>query len=145
MDMVGFDFTLDINNPFSASCEEGACDYDPDTNTTAYQALGAQLLDPRKNIEYAAALLEEGALMTLNAGEQPTAFASIMWYKHSAATHEDIRDRGRYADLGYILEDVNQALDVWGLSTIWDYHSWDMEPHYHQWLMWKAWEEQYGP
>jgi len=137
--------TMNISNPFDPGCTSGVCDYDPSTNTAAYQILSQQLLDPQMNIEYAAALLEEGALMTLNAGEQPSAFASVLWYKHSAATHERIREVGGFADLGYILEDVIEALDLWGLSTTWDRHSWDMEPHYHQYLMRKAWEQQYAP
>lgn len=83
--------------------------------------------------------------MTASAGEPPSAFASVLWYKHSAATHEEIRKLGGYADLGYILEDVNQALDVWGLSTTWNWRSCVMEPHYHQYLIRKAWEQQYAP
>jgi len=127
---------LDIVNPFTVSCEDGACNYDPNTNTAAYMTLGKQLLDPRKNIEYAAAILEEGALMTANAGEPPSAFASVLWYKHSVATYAKIKKIGSYADIAIgILADVDQALGVWNLTTTWNPHSFDIEPYYNLWLV----------
>lgn len=77
--------------------------------------------------------------MTLNDGEQPSAFASVLWYKHSAATYERIKGIGSYADIAIgILEDVEEALGVWSLTTTWNRHSWDMEPQYNRWLIQRA-------
>jgi|GEM_PF-1934207 len=140
--LPGLDFTLDIANPFETSCDTGTCDYDPATNAAAYGALGKQLLDSQKNIEYAAALLEEGALMTLNAGEQPSAFASVTWYKLSAATWKEIKKVGDYAAVGsYVLVDMDQALSLWDLNTTWDRHSWKIEPQYNLWLIQRTAQE----
>ena len=74
--------------------------------------------------------------MAQNADEPPSAFASVMWYKHSAATYADIKAKGAYADIvPGIFADVDQALGVWNLTTTWDPHSFDIEPYYNLWLV----------
>jgi hypothetical protein len=123
--------------------ERGQCMYyDPTENLEAYQSLARQLLNEEVNIEYVAAILEEGALTALARGETPSAFISVLWYKHSTVEYQEIKDMGAYANIGTtVLDDVSKALSAWGRTTIWDKRSWDMEPQLNRLLFERFVEE----
>ena len=124
----------DISNPF-----EGATSYDPSEALSSYQALARQLRDEETNIEYVAAILEQGALRAYAIGLEPSAFNSVTWYERGCQTNQEIFSSwgsgGQGGSAIYALDNIPVVLDVWGLSTTW---SLDSEPQY--WY----WREQHG-
>ena len=119
---LGWEWEVNIPNPFEETCEGGICEsYDPADVIAAYQVMARQLRDARKNIEYAAAILEQGALRARMVGIEPSAFNAVTWYKKGVQTDREIEDVPWNAGSAiYVLQNVPEVLDVWGLSTSWN-------------------------
>jgi len=125
----------DIPNPF-----EGTASYDPSEGLSSYQALAHQLRDEEKNIEYAAAILEQGALRAYAIGLEPSAFNSVTWYERGCQTNQEIFEGwvsgGQGGSAIFALDNIPVVLDVWGLNTTWGL---DNEPQYWYWREQLGW------
>ncbi len=139
---LGPERQIDIPNPFETTCENGVCEsYDPSEITAAYVELEYQLFtQDRVNIEYAAAILEQGAVRALSLGLKPSAFNSVTWYKRGVQTNREIREGwgsgGQGGSAIFVLDNIPNVLEVWGLSTTWSLAS---EPQYWYWRRELGW------
>jgi hypothetical protein len=92
------------------------------------------------NIEYAAAILEQGALRAPLVGVEPSAFNSVTWYERGCQTNDEIRQGwftgGHGGSAIFVLDNVPKVLDAWGLNTTW---SLDSEPQYWYWRKQLGW------
>jgi len=114
---------IDAPNPFGPwpICNEsGFCmDYEP-TRLESYQMIGRQLLNPKINIEYFAAHLEEGQLQRVALGLKPTAFMTAVWHYKPYATKDVIWDsEWNWGAAVFAIDDISKVLDLWGLTTNW--------------------------
>jgi hypothetical protein len=138
----------DIRDPFDPHmfCYGGRCVTYRPSETQSYSMIGLQLLDDRKNIEYAAANLEAGALRAKALGlDPPSAFSAVMWHQKGIQTLDEIIRSGleAYTERPIrIMEDVVTPLSLWGLASSWDpskepaYESYGNQTEYEWWKKW---------
>ncbi len=85
-----------LSNPFVptviCATNSGACFTRKTSTLDAYSTMGSSLVDNAINIEYAAALLEAGAIRVQQLGEQPNLLNSVMWYTRGVSTVSEIQE-----------------------------------------------------
>lgn len=130
--LLRWKWEVDILNPF-----EGADSYDPTEVTSAYQMMAQQLRNERTNIEYAAAILEQGALRARSLGIMPSAFNSASWYIKGVQTDDEIAEWWPHPGAAiFVLWDIPKVLEVWGLNTSWDLSTESQYEHWRRRLGW---------
>jgi hypothetical protein len=136
---------VDLPNPFAEDCDNGVCEtYDPVKTTASYQELARQLLDDRNNIEYAAAILEQGSLRAMTIPDlTPSAFNSVTWYQRGVQTNDEIERHwgsgGQGGSAIFVLNNVPKILNVWRLNTVWRVGR-KNEPQYYHWCEQLGWQ-----
>jgi hypothetical protein len=83
--------------------------------------MGHQLRDDKINIEYAAAILEQGALRAFCLGIEPSGFNVVSWYKRGVQEDIEIDNAGWDAGSAiFVVRNVPKVLNVWRLRATWD-------------------------
>lgn len=114
---------IDIPDPFEPQeiCDQMGlyCTTYQPTQLQSYQIMAVQILDPQMNIEYTAAHLEESAVRRQNLGLRPSAFMAAAWHTWGFLTADSIKEsRINFGNAVYAIQDIPKALDLWGLTTI---------------------------
>ena len=118
---------VDIPNPFdvqTVSSPLGATGgYEP-TRLESYQIMAHQLLDPKMNIEYIAAHLEESALRRTAIDEAPSAFMAAAWHTAGMLTKDVIWNlKWDWGNAKYAVYDVSKVLEIWGETSSYQVNS----------------------